>query len=115
MAIELRNEVAIDIGGKSRVLRADFRAICAMESFLRMGVVTIVGRFQQKQFGLTDVAALVFFGLQGADDKDLTMEQVGDAIIETGIDNIISPVIDFALLMMKGVSLGKSQGAQAKL
>ena len=112
MADVLRNEVEIELSGETRTMRASFAAIRSIESALGRSIVAVINQIgQQGDLSFTDAATIVHFGLRGYDDKRLTLEQVGDAIMGIGLAKVSVPVVEFVSLALSGVSVGKPMEA----
>ena len=110
MANPLRNEVAIDILGKTRVMRADFEAIVGIEQATRRSMVALVARGDMP---VTDMANIIFLGLRSGGEMSLTLEQIGNAILEKGYadPSLMNPVMKFLTGAMNGFSVGKPEEA----
>lgn len=113
MADSLRNEVKIEIAGEERTMRANFSAIRGIEAALGKSVVSIVTDISNGDISITSAATIIYHGLRGFDDKRLTLEQVGDAVIEAGISNVSLAVIEFISKALNGVSVGKPEETAA--
>jgi hypothetical protein len=107
MADELRNEVELTLGGKSRTMRMTFGAIRGVETHLKTNLIPLIGKYQAGEFGVTETATVIFYGLRGAGDEDLTLEKVGDEVMKVGLESVLLPTVEFLALAMKGVGLGK--------
>ncbi|WP_322884175.1 GTA-gp10 family protein [Sinorhizobium medicae] len=110
MTDPFRNEVAITLAGKERVLRADFTAIRAIERDTSRSMIELQAR---GILSVTEMAKVIFHGLQASGDKELTVEQVGNAILEKGYASpaVMDPIVSFLNGSMAGFSLGKSEEA----
>lgn len=110
MADTLRNEVAITLGGVERTMRATFTAIRAIEAAVGKSLIALISQVGANgDLSITDAATIIHHGLRGADDKRLTLEQVGDAVMEAGYSKVSIPVIEFLSTALNGVSVGKSE------
>jgi hypothetical protein len=83
-------EVPVTIAGKAMVLRPNFQAQCEAEALCGFGVVTLLNRFMQKQFGIREVAAVIYAGLKHGSEqgKNITYEAVGEKIALAGITSV---------------------------
>lgn len=77
-----RGEAALDIGGSARILRPSFTALVAAEEELG-ALFALVERAGSGQFKLSEMAALFWYCL--TDKADLTREDVGAAVMQTGL------------------------------
>lgn len=113
MAELLRNEVAIYLANEERVMRATFSAIRAIEATLGKSITAIINKIANSgDISMTDAATVIYHGLRGYNDTRLTLDQVGEAIMEEGLSAATLAVVEFTSKALSGVSLGKSQEAQ---
>lgn len=113
MTNPLRNEVAITLAGKERTMRADFGAIVAIERDTRRSMLQHQLR---GDISVTDMATIILRGLEAAGDKSLSLDQIGNAILDAGMSSeaIYKPVIEFIDKSTAGFSVGKPEEAPAK-
>lgn len=111
MADIQRNEVSIELAGETRVMRATFGAIRAIERDLG-NVLTLIDKITRGDIGVDQSARVIFHGLHGYDDKRLSLDEVGEAVVQAGLGQVMKPVIDFLTKAMEGVSPGKPVAAQ---
>jgi hypothetical protein len=91
-----RGEVAIVLGGKSYVMRPTFDAIRKMESLAGKGVIKIAARFQEQDFSVSDVAAVITAGINANPDNDrVSLDMVGVAIVAEGLVSFLEPAAKF--------------------
>jgi hypothetical protein len=104
----LRNEVEIELAGATRTMRATFAAIRNIESALGKSMMAVIGSIGNNgDLSYTDAATIIFHGLRGNGDTRLTLDQVGEAIVEMGMAKISVPVVNFVSQALSGVSVGK--------
>lgn len=108
MANELRNETGITLDGTTYTMRASFEAICAIERDLRTNLVPLVTRLSNGDFGVNQASLIIFHGLRGYGDEALTLKEVGELVLKTGLGTISTEVVDFLSRAMQGAELGKS-------
>jgi hypothetical protein len=111
MAEALRNEVAITLAGQERTMRATFAAMRGIEQAMGVSVLALVQRALKRELGVTDTTVIIFNGLKGADDTRLSLEQVGEAVVEEGLNALAGPVVEFIGKSMAGVKVGKPEPA----
>jgi hypothetical protein len=110
----MRNEVKISLGGVDRTMRATFKAIYAIEKDLgkpwsHVGQMVIEG-----SYGVREIATIIHHGLRGYDDNRLSFDEVGEAVMQEGINNCVAPIVEFISIAFQGVkSAGKSEAAEA--
>ena len=68
-----KGEVAVEIGGETRVLRLDFNALCLLEEISGKPATEV---FSEKNVGLKTIRDALFVGLV-ARERKLTREAVG--------------------------------------
>jgi hypothetical protein len=91
-----RGEVAITLGGKSYVMRPGFDAMRKLEAMAGKSVVKILGRFQDQDFSIIDVAAVITAGINAnRDNERVTFEQVGELIANEGMLLALNPAAQF--------------------
>ena len=73
MANKKRGEVAVEIGGESRILRLDFNALCLLEEISGKPATEV---FSEKNVGLKTIRDALYVGFVSRDRK-LTREAVG--------------------------------------
>ena len=72
---------------KPRKLRFGMNALCALEDMLKMPMT----KFSSLDIGFKEMRAMLWAGLQ-ADDKSISLEQVGDLADEAGQDYVMQKV-----------------------
>lgn len=113
MAEELRNEVAVTLDGAEYTLRATFAAIRGIERDLKTNLVPLIEKLGRGDVGVEQAAVIIFHGLRGNGDTALSLEQIGDLILKTGLGVVMLPVVNFLSYAMQGATLGKPQEAVA--
>ena len=78
----LRGEAALSVAGRERVLRPTFAALVAAEDELGP-LFALVERAGAGQLRLAELAALFWHCL--GEREELTREQVGEAVLATGL------------------------------
>jgi hypothetical protein len=113
MADPLRNEVAITLDGTEYTLRATFAAIRGIERDLRTNLIPLIDRIARSDVGLEQCAIVISHGLRGYGDTSLTVDEIGELVLKTGVGTIMGAIIDFLGRAMEGVSLGKLKETEA--
>jgi hypothetical protein len=111
MAEPLRNEVTLTLAGEERTMRATFTALRSIEQALGVSIIKLIGRVASADMGLGDTATIIFHGLKGFGDTRLSLEEVGEAVLEAGRTNLIKPVMEYISKSMDGVKVGKPEAA----
>lgn len=95
MANDIRGEVEIEFGGKKRVLRPTFEAICEIETRAGEGIPALISRMKPGTLGFKHIAAIIYGGLIGSDVTDYTFDQVGQIVKDDGFSRFIIPAAKF--------------------
>lgn len=103
----MRNEVKITLAGEERTMRASFHAIRGIEAALSKSIIAIISQSGNGDLSMTDAVTIIHHGLRGYDDKRLTFDQVGDAVMEAGFSTASLAAIQFLSVALTGVSVGK--------
>ncbi len=112
MADRLRNEVAIQLGGEERTMRATFSAIRGIETSLGVKILPLIDSLTRGEVGVTQCAVIIFHGLKGNDDTRLkNVDEVGEAIMEQGLPSVMAAVVEFIGKTMEGPEAGKPEKA----
>ncbi|MBY5698398.1 GTA-gp10 family protein [Rhizobium leguminosarum] len=107
----LRNEVKITLAGEERTMRATFSAIRGIEASLGKSIIAIISQSGNGDLSITDAVTIIHYGLRGYDDKRLSLDQVGDAVMDVGFSAVSLAAIQFLSVALGGVSVGKPQEA----
>lgn len=108
----LRNEVTIHLDGMDRTMRASFSAIMAIEKALGKSMTAIINQVASGDMSITESATIVYHGLRGNDDTRMTFDQVGEAIVNSGMGAVSIPIVEFVSRSLNGVQVGKPEGAE---
>jgi hypothetical protein len=109
----LRNEVKISLAGEERTMRASFEVIVAIESATGKSMTALINQIANGDMSVTEAATIVHHGLRGFDDRRLSYQEVGNAVVEAGLGNVSIPIVEFVSKSLNGVSVGKPQAAAA--
>jgi hypothetical protein len=99
-----RSEVTIVLGGKEYCLRPTFQALAEIEARAGVGLIKLMRRFVDHEFGLKDVLAVLGPAIEAGGVKPPV--DLGDRIVETGIANFFGPVSEFLALALGGAATG---------
>lgn len=100
-----RNEVSISLAGETRTLRATFTAIRAIERDLGKSIIKVVDDLGLRgDISVTDTATIIYRGLQGYGDTRLTLDQVGNALVQEGFTEKAASAAEFLRVALMGVS-----------
>lgn len=106
-----RNEVSITLAGKERTMRATFRAMSDIERDLKVNWLRFAQKMAAGDIGINEMSRIIFHGLKGFGDTRsvmtdeagaLTVEDVGDALLETGMDAVAPAIIQFIQIGFHG-------------
>lgn len=110
MADPLNNEVTINISGQERKMKASFKAMRAIEIALGKPWAALGAMVAGGTYGLNEIATVIFHGLLGNKDTRLTLDEVGEAVAEAGINAMIEPVTSFILIGFRGAKVSTQAG-----
>ena len=89
-------------------MRASFTAIRAIETALGKSIVAVINQIgQQGDLSFTDAATIIHHGLRGNQDTRLSLDDVGDAVLDEGLGNASVAVVEFLSIALNGVTVGK--------
>lgn len=103
MTESLRNEVMVTFGGREYPMRATFACVRLIERELGRGIIAAVA--QASQLTVSETVGIIYHGIKAADpDMKLSVDEVGNAVLEDGVEHATSAVLKFMLQVMNGVS-----------
>jgi len=113
----LRSEVAVVIGGKSYAMRPSYSAIVKIEKALNTRLIKLMERLQFSDIGVEDVATIItcFINANPENPGKVTVEQIGDKIIEEGFINFLSPLAEVFGYIVKASPKNKSEEQSGKV
>ena len=115
MPNDMRNEMEIELLGETLLLRPTFEGICEMESVAELGVQGISTNLVRENASIKILAAVIWGGLVGAENKKYTLKQVKDMVVEHGAYELLPQAIMFMHKAMQGNrEQAKKKSAQAK-
>ena len=97
-AIALRGEASLVIDGRERTLRPTFAALVAAEEELG-SLFALVERAGEGRLKLAELAALFWYCLA---DRDVTREQVGEAVATNGLAACAKPLRTLLQQILQG-------------
>lgn len=110
-----RQEVDFTLGGKTYEVRPTFALICAIERQLGESSVVIGRRVVFAQASVDDMAKVLGVIIRSADPKGPTNDQVGEMLMEEGLQNLIEPLGNFLTRSLRGnADYAKEAAAQGK-
>lgn len=101
MVNRLRGEVALELGGEALTLRPTFAAIMEIEDRLG-GVVPLASRAAAGDFGLREVAVIVWACLNAADGGSRSLDEVGERIMGQGLASVTPAVSALLTGILRG-------------
>jgi hypothetical protein len=90
-----RGEVAIELAGRSYVLRPTFEALSAIETDPGAGLAELARRIVAGDWRLVDFTAIALHGLRAHEGRRRTREAVGALVVETGLNDCALPMASF--------------------
>jgi hypothetical protein len=94
-----RGEASLTIGGTPHVLRPSFSALVAAEEEVG-SLLALVERASSGELRLTEIATLFWHCL--GDRRDLTREQVGEAVLRQGLAASAKPLRALLAQILQG-------------
>lgn len=92
MANRMRGEVEVDLGGKKYTLRPSFEGILEMEDRAGVPLMTVLKMASEKALSFKVATGVVYGGLIGAGERNLSFEQVGALIVKGGLPSYFTPI-----------------------
>ena len=111
MANKHRGELDVKLLGKSWTMRLTFEAIADIEAKTAMGLAAVVRRFIQSEFGVNEVAAVIWAGIDAAHDDAPDLEAVKRAVVEEGFGGLAVTAAEF---LGRAVAAGEQPAKAAK-
>lgn len=119
-----RNEVSVTLAGKERTMRATFRAMSDIERDLKVNWLRFAQKMAEGDIGIGEMSRIIFHGLKGFGDTrsvmtdepgGLTVDDVGTALLETGMDAVAPAIIQFIQIGFHGTKpVGKPDAVETK-
>lgn len=99
----IRGEFKIQLAGQERTLKASFGAIETLETrLLKRGIMQALSEGMANQGTFTDIVAVIHTGLVAAKDTRMSMQEVGDAIMQAGLINFIEVYVEYLTYCITG-------------
>jgi hypothetical protein len=107
-----RSEVIVTIGDKAYGMRPSYSAIVKIEKALNTRMVKLMERLQFGDVGVEDVATILtcFINANPDNSGKVTVEQIGDKIVEEGFVNFMQPVAEIFGFIIKAGPKNKAEG-----
>jgi hypothetical protein len=107
----LRSEVIVTIGGKAYGMRPAYSAIVKIEKALNTRLIKLMERLQFGDIGVEDVATILacFINANPDNPGKVSVEQIGDKIIEEGFINFLQPLAEVFGFIIKAGPKNKSE------
>jgi hypothetical protein len=99
------NETAIEIGGKSRILKGTFQNLNDIEKALDCSIMAFITPYvRERLFQPTfkQAAAIIYHGLNGNDANRLQLNSVEAEIAENGLGEYLPTLIEFLIGSISG-------------
>lgn len=98
---KLKGGVKVTLQGKEYTMLPTFEAITLFEEKVGSGLLGALGKVSQGDVSMKLIAAAVWSGIigyyeeRGEGEKALNYNQVGNAILQDGLQHFIMPVTDY--------------------
>lgn len=119
MAESARQEIEINMGGRTYAVRPTFKTVAAIEQATGQGCVALGLKVARSQATLTEVA-VILNAMVREQPNPLSPEEIGDILMEEGLFPLIEPVSEFLLRALRGnkehakVTTKKEAGGEAE-
>lgn len=119
MANQSRGEVEVELCGKKYVLKPEFEGLLEAEDKIGKPLTKLFVEWgtQKRMPGLREVASLIYGGLiwhKNHRGENLTFEEIGKQVTQTGITHLYIPVIQFLRNALVPPSEEKEEKEHAK-
>lgn len=117
MGNKLLGEVEINLGNESYILKPTFEGIVEMESRAGITIAGLVNRYAALALGITDITAIVYGGLVGAEDarlKKMTFNELGQKIMNHGMTKLLKPCGQIIAAAYSGKPIGEIDVTEQK-
>jgi hypothetical protein len=101
MANKSRGEVDLKLGDHVFVLRPSYEAQQLIEAELGERLFPFANRVTEGDMGVRDVVTVIKHG-RIANGRDWTEAEIGEAVVENGLENVIVPVVEFLSNAVRG-------------
>lgn len=111
-----RGEVEITLDGRKFVMRPTFQAMVEIEAATGRGLLGLVRRISEMDFGYAEAQAVITAGLRAAGEQ-ATPDKVGEMVFNTGLAAVAGPVGAFLMGALSGGGQpgeGEATGSKAK-
>lgn len=95
MANKEIGEVELELGGKTYTLKPSFKALVEIEDKAGLPCLSIAQDISNGKLAVKSVVAILYGGLVGAGVKDLSFDQVGEFVVEGGLQRYVQPAATF--------------------
>lgn len=110
----INGEFTLDLAGKERVLKCNFRAIEALETReLKKGMIKTLAEISNGDIYFTDVVKIIYVGLAASKDTRLSEQEIGEAVLSEGkFGEAVKVCVEFLTYAITG---GKGVESQSPL
>lgn len=112
-ANERRGEVAVKLDGVEYIMRPTFEALAQIEVDLGDRLLPLVTRINRTDIGIMDVAKIIFYGIT-ATGASLSVEKIGNCLVQDGLTDHIEEVMKFLSYGLSGAPKGNGEQAEQK-
>jgi hypothetical protein len=124
MAETPRQEIELELGGKTYTVRPDFRTISAIEAATEQAAralglkclaasMPVDSRRGTPEVSMTELAQAIFWMLKDKKNAPATPMDVGDLLMEEGYGKLLMPVGEFLIRAQRGNKEHQKEAAQA--
>lgn len=97
-----RGEISVKLKDQHYILKLTFDQLVKLEQETNKGILKIAKDFSEGNYGIHDIAALLWFSLSCEGQQIYTIASLGNYIIESGISTYAGHCIDLLSLTLDG-------------
>lgn len=101
VANKQRGEATISLGGKTYVMAATYKAICAIEASTGHGLIALTARVGQANVRTSELAAIIYHAID-AEAYGLSADEIGGLILSDGLADVMAAIVDFLGVALSG-------------
>ena len=117
------NTLEIELGGKTRTMRATFANMVALEKALGENFTSIVNRFSYDTDGLAmpknvsfnDIMQIIYYGLHGDASDYMELKAIQKEIEAKGLLEFVPYCMGFLSIALRGANNSKKSEAQTEM
>lgn len=97
-----RGEISVKLKDQYYILKLTFDQLVKLEQEVNKGILKIAKDFSEGNYGIHDIAALLWFSLSEEGRQIYTIASLGNLVLESGLSTYASHCIDLLSLTLEG-------------